>query len=246
MVAVAPETAGPPARAEATTERRTRWRRKIPTSILLTLAGIALSAWLLPAFTRQWDDRQKARSLKAVLVTDMAAATARALTDADALTEAAARFEQAHKGKPPPPPPAVRDVARISKNWTRARIEIEARLRPYFPMRIVRKWQLFAYAMDLTLVRGISATVIIAGGIVNEERVHRAEPAFYPAWVDVIHTAWSLDVFLGQPVDFNVEFYRLEIKVLSLENAVADALLAAHPEGYSTRTRDLIHDLLPF
>jgi hypothetical protein len=34
-------------------------RRKVPTSLVVTLLGIALTAWLLPAVTRQWDDRQR-------------------------------------------------------------------------------------------------------------------------------------------------------------------------------------------
>ena len=50
--------------------------RRVPTSLVVTLIGIALTAWLLPAFTRQWDDRQKAHELKASIVTDMASATA--------------------------------------------------------------------------------------------------------------------------------------------------------------------------
>jgi hypothetical protein len=53
--------------------------RRIPTSLVVTLLGITLSAWLLPAITRQWDDRQKAHELQAVLVANMASASAKAL-----------------------------------------------------------------------------------------------------------------------------------------------------------------------
>jgi hypothetical protein len=63
--------------AEAAERKR---RLRLPTTVAVTVLGIALSAWLIPAFTRQWDDRQKARELKASLVTEMAAATAAALT----------------------------------------------------------------------------------------------------------------------------------------------------------------------
>jgi hypothetical protein len=56
------------------------WR--LPTSLLVTLVGLALSAWLLPAITRQWDDRQKAHDLQASLVEDMSTASARALVAA--------------------------------------------------------------------------------------------------------------------------------------------------------------------
>ncbi len=49
--------------------------------MFVTLLGIALTDWLLPAFTRQWDDRQKARELKAAVITQVAAATAAQLVE---------------------------------------------------------------------------------------------------------------------------------------------------------------------
>src|SRR5690348_1063391 len=65
----------PPADAVAGKRRRLR----VPTSLLVTLLGIALSAWLAPAITRQWEDRKKAQELKASLIAEMAVANARAL-----------------------------------------------------------------------------------------------------------------------------------------------------------------------
>src|SRR5690242_11337061 len=65
--------------AGAAVEKKRRLLRRVPTALLVTLLGIALTAWLLPAFTRQWDDRAKARELKASLASDIAAATARAI-----------------------------------------------------------------------------------------------------------------------------------------------------------------------
>jgi hypothetical protein len=86
MEAAAPEAAEPQATAEPQAEPRQRsWRRvKVPTSVVVTLVGIALTAWLLPAFTRQWDDRQKARELKAGLASDMGKSTATVLYQASA------------------------------------------------------------------------------------------------------------------------------------------------------------------
>jgi hypothetical protein len=42
--------------------RRLRVSRK---AVLIPLLTVVLGAWLIPAFTRQWDDRQKARALQA-------------------------------------------------------------------------------------------------------------------------------------------------------------------------------------
>jgi hypothetical protein len=42
--------------------------------VIVTLVGIGFSAWF-PAFTRQWDDRQKARELQAAVADSIAVAT---------------------------------------------------------------------------------------------------------------------------------------------------------------------------
>src|SRR5436305_1490816 len=52
-----------PAAAGVAAEKKRRLLRRIPTSVVLTMLGIALRAWLLPAISRQWVDRQKARDL---------------------------------------------------------------------------------------------------------------------------------------------------------------------------------------
>src|SRR3954467_7064097 len=64
----------------AESSERGRRRLRIPTSVFVTLLGIALTAWFLPAFTRQWDDRQKAHELKAALASQVAVATAKSMT----------------------------------------------------------------------------------------------------------------------------------------------------------------------
>jgi hypothetical protein len=47
--------------------------------MLVTFVGIVLSAWLLPAVAKQWDDRPKAQQLKVSLVGEIAAASATAI-----------------------------------------------------------------------------------------------------------------------------------------------------------------------
>jgi hypothetical protein len=66
--------------AGAAVEKKRPLLRRIPTPLIVTLLGIGLTAWLLPAFTRQWDDRQKAHEIKAALAFQIAAATADAVT----------------------------------------------------------------------------------------------------------------------------------------------------------------------
>src|SRR6266513_667328 len=73
-------TEAAPAEQAVAAGKKKRLFNRIPTSLLVTLIGIALTAWLLPAFTRQWDDRQKAHELKAALASQVAVATAKSLT----------------------------------------------------------------------------------------------------------------------------------------------------------------------
>src|SRR5215213_208236 len=82
MTGAAPQPGG------VASERKRPLLRRIPTSLIVTLLGIALTAWLLPAITRQWDDRQKAHELKATLAADLASATARSLVEARAAARA--------------------------------------------------------------------------------------------------------------------------------------------------------------
>src|SRR5215471_7729030 len=72
----------------AATEEKKPFLRRVrrpPTALFVTLLGIVLTAWLLPAVTRQWNDRQSAHMVQAGIVSDMTAATARTLQRGDAL-----------------------------------------------------------------------------------------------------------------------------------------------------------------
>src|SRR5258706_30058 len=73
-------TEAAPAEQAVEAEKKKRLFHRIPTSLFVTLLGIALTAWLLPAFAHQRDDRQKAQEFKAALAAQIAAATADAVT----------------------------------------------------------------------------------------------------------------------------------------------------------------------
>src|SRR2546425_575965 len=124
-----------PAReAEDPAEKRKPRRLRLPASLVVTLVGIALSAWLLPAITRQWDDRQKEHELKAAVVGDMASATARALVGGEAVWSKRPLTQQQR--------------ARLGDEWALSELELEARLRSYFPSDVVAGWQVYAWMVD--------------------------------------------------------------------------------------------------
>jgi hypothetical protein len=155
-----------PAQADAPKPRRVFWRR-IPTPIVVTLLGIALSAWLLPAITRQWDDRQKAHELQAAIITDMASATSGMLTrgeerHARELAEGLGRRQRAAANQ------GVRSI-----EWSQASLQLEARLHAYFPRRIVEAWQLYSYFVtwfdSTTRVPGRADTYYIVATHLEED-----------------------------------------------------------------------------
>jgi hypothetical protein len=93
----------------------------------------ALSVWIAPAVTRQWDDRQKARELQAGIIASMQSATAAALDGGEPIWSA--------------PPKHVNQDATLD-NWELSSLGIEARLRTYMPQRIVAAWQLYRFLID--------------------------------------------------------------------------------------------------
>ena len=77
------DATAPQAGATATKETEPKLLRlpRVPTPLVVAVLGIVLGSWLLPAFTRQWDDRQKAGEVKAAIVAQIASASGRALLE---------------------------------------------------------------------------------------------------------------------------------------------------------------------
>jgi hypothetical protein len=161
-----------PAAAPAA-EKKPPLLRWVPTSLVVTLLGIALSAWLIPAFTRQWSDRQKAHELQAGIVADMASATAQVVIGGDALWSLPSCGGAAPVSGGPKPTslPAeapfsldtcLRDWRRsvqraattVYDPWSLASVQLEARLRAYCGPKVVTAWQLFSWFVDTFVAAG--------------------------------------------------------------------------------------------
>jgi len=225
--------------------------------VLVTLLGLALSAWLLPAMTRQWDDRQREHELKAALVAEMASATARALVDGEAIWS----------GRDSSP----QQRAQIGDEWVRSALSIEARLRSYFSSSVVADWQVFAWAVDRFIEgRHVSLAYSIQD-ITDRDVKLDAGPSGAAAELlfDGENTIGPAPNFTGDAptdrrsmkehvgrlkrmlrphVDKDQEqiarWSRLEKDLLGLEQTVADQIIASDAAGFSTTSRELLHDLL--
>jgi hypothetical protein len=209
--------AGPMAGLRPTTQLLRLVRRSIPKSLLLAVLGIGLSSWLIPAITRQWDDRQKAGDLKAALVADMATATGRAVLDAQA-------FSHASAGTRPVPAASAASV----KEWSVAALEVRARLDAYFGPAAVEAWEVVTTYVNATLSRAYGGNAFIPG------RLERSAPA-----AGRLQNLYS-DYYSG---DTGIE--PLAGELLTQEERVARRILAMNVQGYSTTWHDIVSDLLP-
>jgi hypothetical protein len=239
------------------------WRR-IPTPLLVTVVGLVLSAWLLPALTRQWDDRQKADDLKSAIVTDMASASAQALIGGEVNWNSVGS-----------PNVSAAIKARLARDWSLASLRIQARLRAYFPDYVVQAWQIYSWLIDrwddsfagtarANLVslqrtqinlRPGAADAIARVITIDREVIPRPAPRLESK--DLNHfleylALKKVEAFLGRrlsPVDNSRRAVYgpgvIEVTLLGVEEEIAAEVLAAHASGYSTTTGDFLHDLVP-
>jgi len=209
--------AGPMAAKEAAAKPLRRLR--VPTPVVVALLGIVLGSWLLPAFTHQWDDRQKAGEVKASIVAEIASATGRALLDAHQASIASAGGSSAAGAIPP-----------AGKEWSIANMEIRARLRAYFGPRAVDDWALVSQYVTSAMsvaYQGPSGAAVILNPWVSRR------------------TSPPLERLFSKFLSGEQVFEGLELAILSEAEKLTTSLLSMHVSGYSTTSRDYLRDLFP-
>jgi hypothetical protein len=102
-----------------------------------------LTAWFLPALSRQWQDRQKARELTAGLVARIGRETSQALITSNFLSSE--RLPSASPGR-------FNQEAfnQLDLTWRTSSAEIEAQLQAYYSQAAVRHWQEYALLVQHT------------------------------------------------------------------------------------------------
>jgi hypothetical protein len=263
MLSVPPSVEDEPAEGKASVSptRSRRWLR-VPKAVLVTVLGLALSAWLIPALTRQWDDRQKEHELQAAVVGDMASATAHALVGGEAI------WSGQHVTEPA--------AEQVRSQWALASLQLEARLRTYFPASVVAGWDIYSWAVDRFIrARAVSATAeledAVGSGIRLDPRVADAAAHLLFLGEDTTLPAPNYGIDpksktpITDPVNLkklrallspDIEQYEasgmviskwtaLEKRLLDFEQALAGQVIRSHAAGFSTSTRDLLRDLVP-
>jgi hypothetical protein len=242
---VAATASDAPAPAEYEEEAASRGRFHIPSAATATLVGVALSAWLLPAITKQWDDRRSAHELKASLVGRIAAASSNAFTggrNALLRPHSSDPYERVEPGVPTP----------LAK-WSAASIQIDAKLGAYLPASVVADWRAYS-----SLVTDVLGAIYARHDQSPLEFLGTPHLATLPAYTAAKHLLYGklardLDRFQGSRgplrrglgIDLPNEYGDLQLRLVKLEQTLGAEVLAAHPFGYSTSARDLLHDLVP-
>jgi hypothetical protein len=244
--------------AEGAAQKKRRLLRRVPTSVLLTLLGIGLSAWLLPAFTRQWDDRQKSHDLKVAIVADMASASARAVSGGQAI------WAGQHV-----------DKSQIADDWLSESLSIDARLRAYFNHGVTGGWEVYSWLLDRYVDADTSGSDPLLLSAETEAEFYMtpqaraatasilgmssklvAAPGGKPRFITGPDRAGYLEDLYYSLNDFGypVKTYRpngkrapsdVEFALLNFLQELNREVLAAHVSGYSTTWNDLFHDLIP-
>ena len=211
---------------------RSRWWW-LPKPILLTLFGAAISAWLVPAFTRQWQDRQKEREIKVALVSDIGDSTSDALVTSQYVANRAF-----------PGGNGQAEYNRFSLDWARRSAQIEAKLRAYFPDNpLVDDWQKYSIVVQ-------NDFYLLTGGSGKAEAVHTVRQYLESAPEGSGPTAgvnWKRLRSLNFDDQSAVADYRIVTgQLLDGKERLIRAILNANAEGFSTTGSDFIDDLTPF
>ena len=210
----------------------------------MTLLGAALTVWLAPAFTRQWDDRQAARDFKVELAERGLISGFQTIRDGARLAEGQGRY----------------DV--ILGRWREAELSTELKAEAYFEGSVVDDWQSADQHVQyfLLLSDDIAAARVEAVHLPADQRFqHRYDrisekldllKAPTPGDVGRAPTPEDVDRAAQKLADDKANeraegMEQVKTWILAKIETAADALLTAHPSGFSTTREDLVKDLLP-
>jgi hypothetical protein len=221
-------------------------RIRFPKSLVLTVVGALFTLWLLPAFTRQWEDRQKARELQASLIEEIAVASSEAEGAAEA---GASGLDADSEAVAAATAGAIVTDAQIAwEKWQVEQNKVDARLRAYFDLNVVDAWTRYA--------NGQSSVLAIAA--IDRDYATKPLPTFaasvIQAHIDELLKApgtevWTLkfiDDFAGpDPSLRELAITYAQDDLTNSRTIVTESILADSPRGFSTSRGDLLSDLLP-
>jgi hypothetical protein len=236
--------------------------------LAITALSALLAGWLLPAFVHQWQDRQAERELKRELATQLDRDVTTTVIDARLLIDR--RFPEAQTGdvrlgELRRAPLADRTRARAAYRAARERERVAGTqtfvrtLSAWFVTRSVTRSTLAAHFPDSDLAdrwteyaNHITDYLFLASARPHARERARLLGSLRRYLQGGQHQSWRLLRQAPRPLPLRkLERYsfaagHLAGTLLLRKNALVQDVLRSHAEGFSTRPRDLLGDILPF
>ncbi len=235
--------------------------------LTITALGALAASLLIPAFTNQWQDRQKERDLKTELAANLDELTTRSVVAARIVIERRFReaqatdarrdeLEAASKRNRPEALLAYRravererDAAaatyiQLFSEWLVTRSVVGSKLAAYFPGNdLAAEWEDYAEHITLYIrLASAASTLQLKGAYVHTLARFLGESS--DTWRAVVNDPRQLsEDEYGEYVDADA---RLSDRLLEAKNDLVRRVLASHVAGFSTDTRGLLKDLVPF
>jgi len=264
-----PDSRPSDARREASEkqEGRARIGAALRHPLAITAAGALVASLLIPAFTKQWQDRQEERELKTELAAEMDERTTRTVIASRILIDRRfreaqatdARRDELQEAAGASRKPAARALVlaleterdagaaahiELFADWLVTRSVVRSRLAAYYPDdNLAQEWERYADHVTLYLRFGSSAS-----NREFKERYVRILAAFLgqnpDEWLVLANDPRSL------ASDGYAAYVRadalLSDRLLREKNELLRRVLDSDIEGFSTDTGDLLTDLVPF
>ena len=229
-----------------------RWRaslRRLPKGkIFGTMAGLLLTAWILPALSHQWQDRQRAREVQAALITKIGRATTNALVTSQALV--AGRLPHTRIGGF-----NQQTFNQLDLDWQLERAEIESQIEAYFPKSDLRdRWRQYSEFVRDTYWLATERCFKRQATVNRIEKLNASlnlkvlrNPFNMPGVPRCTTTHHVLTTYtVAKRRIARKKYYFASLAVLDRKVDVTSGILRGHLAGFSTRSSDLLSDLLPW
>lgn len=234
---------------EATAEKKRRFVRRVPTSLIVTLLGIALTAWLFPAITQQWNDRRDARALRAALAERIVAANESFINPVEIPLNDPGTLAFSKM------------VGRLARAYDIDGTRIDAQLRIYFSRQFQNYWgQTHGAVLDavelLTVAyavgrgadrdrQALGHSAVVAGEVTRIAKLAESLGVSRPPRLNPYPRVVAEQLASTNP-NVRIEAAR---GLVDYANActfqLIDRLRGAHVDGFSTTRGDLLRDLIP-
>ena len=119
------------------------WPAWLPKTVIVTAGLTLVTAWLFPALTHQWQDRQKARELSAALVAEIGKETSQALVTSAFFSGGRTPFVVGRHFN-------QQLFNHLDLGWRNTGAQIESQLQAYYSQTVLDRWRAYTRLVQKT------------------------------------------------------------------------------------------------